>query len=136
MRKLDATLNETSPDFAIKTDAFFQYAKYDEQMVSDNCSVLLEQCLHKDSVNPTTDASIETRKQALKTYPMMSSMSQLGSTGSTTFPDEPYIGCLSIHSPKIGTRSGRYCNTTYKAVNDHEQYLRKASVTLIGLLER
>jgi GH35 family endo-1,4-beta-xylanase len=33
MRKLDATLNETNPDFFTKADAFFEYAKHDAQMV-------------------------------------------------------------------------------------------------------
>ncbi|KAF2687851.1 hypothetical protein K458DRAFT_385420 [Lentithecium fluviatile CBS 122367] len=39
MRKLDPTLNDTIPDFAIKSDAFFQYAKHDKHMCQtyDGC---------------------------------------------------------------------------------------------------
>jgi hypothetical protein len=36
MRKIDATLNETSPDFFLKTNAFFQYDKYDAQIEGDH----------------------------------------------------------------------------------------------------
>jgi hypothetical protein len=36
MRKIDATLNETSPDFFLKANAFSQYAKYDAQIERDH----------------------------------------------------------------------------------------------------
>jgi lysyl-tRNA synthetase class I len=40
MRQLSPTLNAGTPGRAIKSDAFFQYAKHDEHMVSNPFSLL------------------------------------------------------------------------------------------------
>jgi hypothetical protein len=72
MRKLDATLNDTMSDFAIKTDAFFQYAKQDEQMVRDTSfySTVGQHSFH-DSVKITRNASIGTQELPPKPHPTM-----------------------------------------------------------------
>lgn len=56
MRKLDANLNYTHSNFAVKRDAMFQYSRHDEQMVSASVYLCWRWYLQGCSVKATTNA--------------------------------------------------------------------------------